>query len=93
MRMFDLQIDSGTENSIVCSKNLSFLEPNIGLYCLTLATKNSMRNAIGDQNSAILGRWAILMTATALDRRGLSVSCICSSFYRYIGLVLNNNRV
>ncbi|PON42363.1 WD repeat containing protein [Parasponia andersonii] len=82
MRMLGFQIDSTIEKSAFLSSNISFLEPNIGLYCLTLASKNNMRNAVGDQNAAILGRWAILMTATALNRCGLSVEaleCLSSS--------------
>ncbi|XP_062091370.1 uncharacterized protein LOC133797478 [Humulus lupulus] len=82
MRMFGPLIDSAVEKSAVLSNNISFLEPTIGLYCFTLASKNSLRNAVGDHNTAILGRWAILMTATALNRCGLSVEaleCLSSS--------------
>lgn len=60
----------------------SFSDPSIGEYCLMLATSNSMKNALGERNAANLGRWAILMTATALSRCGLPVSFSCtSSFY------------
>lgn len=86
MRMFSFKTDSAVEKSTVCSNNVCFLMPKIGLYCLTLATKNNTRNAIGDQNSAILGRWAILMTTIALSRRGLPVSSLRVSFCCYIGL-------
>ncbi|XP_074325789.1 uncharacterized protein LOC141663850 isoform X2 [Apium graveolens] len=48
-----------------------FFDPSIGEYCLMLATSNSMKNALGERNAANLGRWAILMTATALSRCGL----------------------
>lgn len=82
-RMLASQIDSENEKSAVPSSIVSLLKPNVGLYCLTLASRNSMRNAVGDQNTAILGRWAILMTATALNRCGLSVSFLCSSFCFY----------
>lgn len=57
------------------SNHDSFLDPSIGEYCLMLATSNSMKNALGERNSANLGRWAILMTANALTRCGLPVSC------------------
>lgn len=83
MKMLCSQRDSAIENAIL-SNDSAFLKPNIGLYCLTLATKNSMRNTVGDQNAAILGRWAILMTATALNRCGLPVSLFYSSSYCYI---------
>lgn len=59
----------------VFSDHNSFLDPSIGEYCLMLATSNNMKNALGERNAAYLGRWAILMTATALSRCGLPVSC------------------
>lgn len=61
-------------NSSVLSNDASFLDPSIGQYCIMLATKNSMKNAIGERNAAVLGRWAISMSATALTRCGLPVS-------------------
>ncbi|XP_024024158.1 uncharacterized protein LOC21406247 isoform X2 [Morus notabilis] len=82
MRMFSFKTDSAIEKSTVCSNNVCFLGPKIGLYCHTLAAKNNTRNAIGDQNTAILGRWAILMTTIALSRRGLpleALECLSSS--------------
>lgn len=72
--MLGSQLDSST-----LSSDAAFLEPNIGLYCLTLSTKNIMRNSIGDQNAVILSRWAILMRATALNRCGLPVSLFYNS--------------
>ena len=53
-----------------------FLDPSVGFYCQMLATKNSMRNAVGEQNSAILLRWATLMTVTSLKRCGNPVSSL-----------------
>ncbi|KAL5540048.1 hypothetical protein UlMin_042821 [Ulmus minor] len=82
MRMLGFQTNSAIQKSAILSNHFSFLDPNVGVYCLTLATKNSMRNAIGGQNTAILGRWAILMTATALSRCGLpleALECLSSS--------------
>nr|XP_015888746.2 uncharacterized protein LOC107423659 isoform X2 [Ziziphus jujuba var. spinosa] len=80
--MLGFQINSANEKPAIISSHIAFLEPNIGLYCLSLATKNCMRNAIGDQNAAILARWAILMTVTALNRCGLpleALECLSSS--------------
>ncbi|KAF3439842.1 hypothetical protein FNV43_RR18120 [Rhamnella rubrinervis] len=81
MNMLGFQKHSAIE-TVIFPNQSAFLEPNIGLYCLTLATKNSMRNTVGDQNAAILGRWAILMTATALSRCSLpleALECLSSS--------------
>lgn len=77
MNMLGFQKHSAIETAIFSNQS-AFLEPNIGLYCLALSTKNSMRNTVGDQNAAILGRWAILMMATALNRCGLPVSLFYS---------------
>lgn len=79
--MLGLQINSATEKYAMLSNGVAFSDPNVGLYCLMLATKNSMRNAVGERNTAILSRWAVFTTATALKRCGLPVSlrifCSC----------------
>lgn len=62
------------EMPTLSSSHAGFMDPSIGLYCLTLANKNSMKNAIGEGNAATLGRWATLMRAIALNRCGLPVS-------------------
>lgn len=79
--MVGSQINAASEKPVLSSKHIAFLDPNIGLYCFTLATKNSLRNVVGEQNTAVLGRWATLMTATALKRSGLPVSLFYSSCY------------
>lgn len=89
IRMLGLQINSATEMYATLSNGGAFSDPNVGLYCLLLTTKNSMRNAVGERNTAILSRWAVFMTATALKRCGLPVSlhiffCSCN----YVGLDL-----
>ncbi|XP_017233889.1 uncharacterized protein LOC108207949 isoform X2 [Daucus carota subsp. sativus] len=65
------QISTVGDQPAVFSDHNSFLDPSIGEYCLMLATSNNMKNALGERNAAYLGRWAILMTATALSRCGL----------------------
>lgn len=62
-------------SSTVTSNHISFVDPSIGLYCLMLTTKNSLKNAVGERNASNLSRWATLMTATAFSRCGLPVSC------------------
>lgn len=64
---------SSLDDTALSSNHIAFMDPHVGLYCLSLVTKNSMKNAIGEQNAAILGRWATFVTATALSRSGLPV--------------------
>ncbi|XP_022770599.1 uncharacterized protein LOC111313959 isoform X2 [Durio zibethinus] len=80
--MLGIQVDSAIDASTLSSCHVAFMDPSIGLYCLTLANKNSMRNAVGDQNAGVLARWASLMTATSLNRCGLpleALECLSSS--------------
>lgn len=72
--MLSFQSTTVINKVALSSNNAAFMDPSIGLYCLTLGNKNSMRNAIGEKNAAILVRWATLMRATALNRCGLPVS-------------------
>lgn len=88
--MLGFQINPVTEKSALLSKHVAFLDPNIGLYCLALATRNSMRNAVGEKNTAVLVRWATLMTVIALKRCGLPVSSIYSSCNCNMGLYVWN---
>lgn len=73
-RMLDVSINPVAQDSTVVSNCDPFLDPNVGIYCQMLATKNSMKSAVGEQNSSILLRWATLMTAIALNRCGTPVS-------------------
>lgn len=72
------QVSSLNNKSALLSNRASFTDPNVGQYCLMLTTKNQMKNAIGEQNTTILGRWAVLMSSSALSRCGLPV---CSHLY------------
>lgn len=76
LSMLGLQASSLTDKSALSSNNAAFMDPHIGLHCLSLASKNSMRNAVGEQNAAILRRWATIMAATAFNRCGLPVSSL-----------------
>ncbi|XP_054779519.1 uncharacterized protein LOC129287401 isoform X2 [Prosopis cineraria] len=81
-RMLDVSINPVAQDPIVLSNCDPFLDPNVGFYCQMLATKNSLKNAVGEQNSAILLRWATLMTAIALNRCGTpleALECFSSS--------------
>ncbi|XP_061370355.1 uncharacterized protein LOC133313063 [Gastrolobium bilobum] len=69
-RMLEFSVDPVARQSTFMSNCSPFLDPTVGFYCQMLATKNSMRNAVGEQNSAILLRWATLMTVTSLKRCG-----------------------
>lgn len=74
LRMLAYPTGSLNGKCIFSSRQPAFLDPNIGDFCLMLAAKTTMKNAIGEQNAASLSRWAILMRATALSRCGLPVS-------------------
>ncbi|KAK7389790.1 hypothetical protein VNO78_25084 [Psophocarpus tetragonolobus] len=69
-RMLMFSVNPVLQESAVMSNCSPLLDPTVGFYCQMLATKNSLRNAVGEQNSAILLRWATLMTVAALKRCG-----------------------
>ncbi|KAL4360243.1 hypothetical protein S83_027107 [Arachis hypogaea] len=81
-RMLEFSITLVAQESTVMSNCGPFLDPSVGTFCHMLATKNSLRNAVGEQNSAILLRWATLMTVTSLKRCGNvieALECFSSS--------------
>ncbi|KAK7275388.1 hypothetical protein RIF29_16504 [Crotalaria pallida] len=69
-RMLEFSVNPVAQGSIVMANCGPFMDPSVGFYCQMLATKNSTRNAVGEQNSSILLRWATLMSVTALKRCG-----------------------
>lgn len=77
--MLGFQGVSTVATTTLSCNHVAFKDPSIGLYCFALANKNTMRNAIGDQNAVVLAKWALLMNATALSRSGLPVSSFYSS--------------
>ncbi|KAK6137078.1 hypothetical protein DH2020_029177 [Rehmannia glutinosa] len=77
MRMLGVEMSSQVDISVLSSSHASFLDPSIGQYCLMLATKTSMKNAVGEFNAAVLCRWAALMNVTSLSRCGLPVTLEC----------------
>ncbi|GLU00836.1 hypothetical protein SLE2022_181750 [Rubroshorea leprosula] len=80
--MLGFQGVSAIATTTLSCNHVAFKDPSIGLYCFALANKNSMRNAIGDQNAVVLAKWASLMNATALSRSGLpleALECLSSS--------------
>lgn len=72
--MLRLDSNSITGPPFLSSKHIALLDPSVGMYCLLLATKNSMKKAVGVQSAEILCQLATLMMATSLNRRGLPVS-------------------
>jgi len=74
--MLEYSVNAVPPESTVMSNCGPFLDPTAGFYCQMLATKNSMRNAVGEHNSAILLRWATLMTVASLKRCGNPVSLL-----------------
>ncbi|KAK9074295.1 hypothetical protein SSX86_006892 [Deinandra increscens subsp. villosa] len=82
MNMLDEQVNSQSNTLALLSNHAAFKDPSVGQYCLMLATKNQMKNAVGEQNNATFCRWAVLMSSTALSRCGLPVEaleCLSSS--------------
>eukprot|EP00257_Ricinus_communis_P018591 XP_015577351.1 uncharacterized protein LOC8263496 [Ricinus communis] len=82
LTMLDFPKNCVLGKSALSSNNAAFMDPHIGLHCLILANKYCMRNAIGERNAAILGRWATYMAATAFNRSGLpleALECLSSS--------------
>ncbi|GAB4861575.1 hypothetical protein Ancab_036768 [Ancistrocladus abbreviatus] len=80
--MLGFQVDFHISGSAHSFKHAAFFDPSIGQYCQTLASKNSLKNAAGEQDAAILYKWAILMTASALNKSGLpleALECLSSS--------------
>lgn len=69
-----LQRDSHASESEKSFERAAFQNPSVGQYCLMLAAKSSLKNAVGEHNAAILCRWATVMIASAFDKRGLLVS-------------------
>ncbi|KAL9245427.1 hypothetical protein vseg_019085 [Gypsophila vaccaria] len=57
-------------------KHPAFLDPSIGQYCLVLTAKNSLKNALGELNTAVLCQWAIVTTACAFNRCGLPLEAL-----------------
>ncbi|XAR62950.1 hypothetical protein NMG60_11022705 [Bertholletia excelsa] len=82
LRMLDVEKEFPFKNSFLLSNHYPFLDPIIGQYCLMLANKNNMKNAVGEHSATVLGRLAILMSATALKRCGMPIEaleCLSSS--------------
>nr|GEW38361.1 hypothetical protein [Tanacetum cinerariifolium] len=80
--MLGEQVNSPSNKLAILSNHAAFMDSSVGQYCMMLTTKNQMKNAIGEQNTVILGRWAVLMSFTALSRCGLPIEaleCLSSS--------------
>ncbi|KAJ8748468.1 hypothetical protein K2173_003364 [Erythroxylum novogranatense] len=76
LSMLGFSASSGIDKSVQSSNHVAFVDPLVGLYCLSLVNKNSLKNAIGEQSAAILGRWATFMSATAFNRCGLPLEAL-----------------
>ncbi|KAH6791585.1 hypothetical protein C2S52_002062 [Perilla frutescens var. hirtella] len=75
-RMLGVEVGSEVNISVLSSSRTCFLDPSIGQYCLMLATKTNMKNAIGELNAAVLCRWASLMNITSFRRCGLPLEAL-----------------
>lgn len=83
LRMLGVEMSSESNSSILSSLQAPFLDPSISQYCMMLATKTVMKNAIGEYRAAVLSQWAVLMNATSLSRCGLPVSESFRCFLNY----------
>lgn len=78
-------LDSNHYSEIYSSAlyNLSCcLDPDIGQYCAALATKNSMKNSVGEYPIMVLSKLAKFMSAKAFNRCGFpleALECLSSS--------------
>ncbi|KNA22362.1 hypothetical protein SOVF_034760 [Spinacia oleracea] len=82
LTVLGLQGDSYATESEKSFRPAAFLDPSIGQYCQMLTAKNSLKNAVGEQNTAILCRWAVVMIASAFNKHGLpleALECLSSS--------------
>nr|DAD17949.1 TPA_asm: hypothetical protein HUJ06_019412 [Nelumbo nucifera] len=82
LNLLGFQMDSVLDKSDLASNPAALSDPYLGHYCLMLATKNSMRNSLGETASALLARWATWITVTALNRCALpleALECLSSS--------------
>lgn len=89
LRMLNVEVGSKVNISVLSSFHVAFLDPSIGQYCLMLATKTCMQNAIGEFNAAILCRWASLMNITSFSRCGLPVSIFVQFIWSCLPCCLN----
>lgn len=54
--------------------HVSFEDPHIGRYCLILASKHCLKNAIGDYLASVVSKFATMLDVYSLQRFGLPVS-------------------
>ncbi|KAJ4825828.1 hypothetical protein Tsubulata_029099 [Turnera subulata] len=80
--MVGIQANAEADKYALSSNHVAFMDPHIGLYCRSLATTSCMKNAIGEQNAAVLARWGTFMASTAFRRCGLpleALECLSSA--------------
>lgn len=51
----------------------AFMDPEVGLFCLHLASKPIVQSGLSVASSAALCKWLTLKTSSALERLGLPV--------------------
>lgn len=76
LNVLGLESNSLTGIPFLSSKHIALLDPSVGMYCLLLATKTSMKKAVGEQSAEVLCQLATLMIATALNRCGLPLEAL-----------------
>ncbi|XP_020701269.1 uncharacterized protein LOC110113162 [Dendrobium catenatum] len=72
------------EPSVHCSNgvaarkcfHVSFADPHVGRYCLILASKPCLKNAIGDYLASVLSKFSTVMDSYSLKRFGLPLEAL-----------------
>ncbi|KAH7678962.1 RAVE complex protein Rav1 C-terminal protein [Dioscorea alata] len=72
--LINCQMGPMTSKPPTSANEAVFSDPSIGRYCAILATKNSLKNSIGDYLAITLSKLAMVMVSIALKRCGLPVS-------------------
>ena len=76
--LFDSHMESVIRKSANQCNSTAFSDPEIAQYCVVLATKNSLKNSVGDYLVIVLSKLSTLISVRALNRCGLPVSLFLS---------------
>ncbi|KAL8160052.1 hypothetical protein V2J09_001589 [Rumex salicifolius] len=77
-----IEKDAATGKASNTFRCIALLDPSIGQFCQKMVAKNSLRNAVGEQNATILSKWATVVATAALNKCGQpleALECLSSS--------------
>ncbi|WOK91366.1 hypothetical protein Cni_G00057 [Canna indica] len=81
-RLLDSQMKLVSSSSVTLCNFAALSDPDIGHYCMTLATRNSFRCSVGENVAAALSKLSAFLAASASNRCGLpleALECLSSS--------------